>query len=221
MQHHEPLCHAGPAPRHGPVAGMTVVAPASPGPETVAPRGADTLGVVVVSFGPADLLRSNLANARLVGDGVHVVVVDNFSSAENRRAVEELGAAHGWHVVGMPDNRGFGAACNAGVAAARELGCRTFLFLNPDAVITPAVVAELRAHSTREPLALISPRLVSSTGEVVFRMARTDLRDGRVRARLAGGSGPPDPGDWLCGACVVAHDELLTRIGGFDEGYFL
>ncbi len=180
------------------------------------------LAVVVVSYGSTDLLHRNLATADLVGPDVHVVVVDNFSTAANRRAVTELGAAQGWHVVGMPDNRGFGAACNAGVAAARQLGCRTFLFLNPDAVITRAVVAELRAHSLREPMAMISPLLVDSAGRVVFRVARTDLRDGRVRSRPRGADpATTDPGDWLCGACVVVHDELLTRVGGFDEGYFL
>ncbi|MGY1665224.1 glycosyltransferase [Geodermatophilus sp. SYSU D00696] len=185
---------------------------------------ADTapLAVVVVSFGSADLLRRNLATADSSGPDVRVVVVDNFSTPANRRAVEELGAARGWHVVGMPDNRGFGAACNAGVAAGRELGCRTFLFLNPDAVIDPGVVAELRAHSLREPMALISPLLVDSQGRVVFRVARTDLRDGRVRSRpVDADRSTTDPGDWLCGACLVVHDDLLTRIGGFDEGYFL
>src|SRR3954447_17926941 len=131
---------------------MTVTALAPSGPASTAPDDDAPLGVVVVSYGSADLLRRNLAPAGLVSDDVLVVVVDNFSSPENRRAVEDLGAARGWHVVGMPDNRGFGAACNAGVAAARELGCRTFLFLNPDAVITPAVVVELRAQSLREPM---------------------------------------------------------------------
>jgi GT2 family glycosyltransferase len=184
--------------------------------------GVAPLGVVVVSFGSAELLRRNLVRADLTGEDVHVVVVDNFSTPENRRAVEELGASQGWHVVGMPDNRGFGAACNAGVAAARALGCRTFLFLNPDALISRAVVAELRAHSMRDPMALISPLLVDSAGEVVFRAARTDLRDGRIHRRPdTDGPRTNDRGDWLCGACVVVHDELLRRIGGYDEGYFL
>jgi len=186
------------------------------------PDGDGPLGVIVVNFGPTDLLRRNLAAADLPRHGVHVVVVDNFSSAENRRAVDALGAANGWHVIGMPDNRGFGAACNAGVERARELGSRTFLFLNPDAVITAEVVAELRAHSMREPLAMISPLLLDSAGEVVFRAARTDLRSGRIRSRpIAAGAETTDPGDWLCGACVVVHDDLLARIGGYDEDYFL
>jgi GT2 family glycosyltransferase len=201
---------------------VTVAAPSLAGPENRSSDGGPALAVVVVSYGSADLLRRTLAPAGLPGPDVHVVVVDNYSTDANRRAIEELGAASGWHVVGMPDNRGFGAACNAGVAAARKLGCGTFLFLNPDAVITPAVVAELRAHSLREPMAMISPELVSSSGDVVFRAARTDLRTGRVRRRPeSAGLRTTDPGDWLCGACVVVHDELLGRIGGFDEGYFL
>jgi GT2 family glycosyltransferase len=199
---------------------MTALVPS--GPADTDPDDGTPLGVVVVSYGSARLLRENLAAARLPGAHVRVVVVDNFSTQENREAVELLGVEHGWTVVAMPDNRGFGAASNAGVAAARELGCRTFLFLNPDAVITPTVVAELRAHSLREPMALISPQLVDSDGEVVFRVARTDLRDGRIRRR-PDGEGPQtnDPGDWLCGACVVVHDELFSRIGGYDEEYFL
>src|SRR3954468_14296785 len=201
---------------------VTLTAPAGVDPSASASAEDTPLGVVVFSSASADLLRRNLAPARLAGPRVRVVVVDNYSTDENRRSVQELGRAHGWHVVAMPDNRGFGAACNAGVAAARELGCRAFLFLNPDAVISSATVAELRAHSLREPMAMISPQLVSSTGEVVFRVARTDLRDGRV-GRRPDTEGPRtnDPGDWLCGACVVVHDELLSRIGGFDEGYFL
>jgi GT2 family glycosyltransferase len=217
---HEPF--GDPAHRDRGTPGMTGIAEAPSRPTPALPTDGDLLGVVVVSYGSTQLLRRTLAPAGLTGDGVLVVVVDNFSTAQNRRDVEELAAAEGWHVVGMPDNRGFGAACNAGVEAARELGCRTFLFLNPDAVIAPAVVAELRAHVTREPLALVSPLLVDSAGDVVFRMARTDLRDGRVRSRPAGGGdGPNHPGDWLCAACVAVHDDLLRRIGGFAEDYFL
>jgi GT2 family glycosyltransferase/glycosyltransferase involved in cell wall biosynthesis len=186
------------------------------------PAFAEALGIVVVSFGPTDLLGRNLAAAGSYGDDVVIIVVDNFSTQENRHSVEELGHERGWHVVGMPDNRGFGAACNAGVAVGRELGCRTFLFLNPDARISSAVVAELRAHSLREPMALISPVLVDSAGDVVFDVARTDLRTGRILARPEGADRAAAVlGDWLCGACVVVHDDLLRRIGGFDEGYFL
>jgi GT2 family glycosyltransferase/glycosyltransferase involved in cell wall biosynthesis len=190
--------------------------------QAVADGNGGPIGVVVVSYGSPELLRRTLAGSGLAGDDVRVVVVDNFSSADHRHELTVLAGDHGWHLVALPDNRGFGAGCNAGVAAARDLGCTTFLFLNPDAAISPTVVAELRAHSLREPLALISPVLVDSAGDVVFRMARTDLRTGRVRTRPADAAGRTnDPGDWLCAACVVASDQLLRRIGGFAEDYFL
>ncbi|MCU1615894.1 MAG: hypothetical protein JWO98_3434, partial [Frankiales bacterium] len=200
---------------------MTLTGPAAP--PSVGGRGEDDpIGVVVVSYGSAELLRRNLAPLELPGDRVRVIVVDNYSTDDNRRAVEALGAEHGWTVVGLPDNRGFGVASNAGAAVAGELGCRSFLFLNPDARISREVVGELRIQSLREPLALISPQLVDSAGEVVFRAARTDLRDGRVHRRPDGeGLRTRDPGDWLCGACLVVHADLFARIGGFDEGFFL
>jgi GT2 family glycosyltransferase len=199
---------------------VTVTLPAARPPDLGSTS--DPIGIVVVSYGSPALLRRTLAGSDIGGDDVRVVVVDNFSSVANRRELAELATAQGWHLVGLPDNRGFGVGCNAGVAAARELGCTTFLFLNPDAVISRAVVADLRAHSLRDPSALISPVLVDSAGEVVFRMARTDLRTGRVRTRPADAAGRPnDPGDWLCAACVVVSDELLRRIGGFAEDYFL
>jgi GT2 family glycosyltransferase len=86
-------------------------------------------------------------------------------------------------------------------------------------VVSAEVTTELRAHSTREPLALISPRLVDADGDVVFRGARVDLRTGDTVSRPDGAD--DDAGDWLTAACLMVHNRLLQRIGGVDEGYFL
>jgi GT2 family glycosyltransferase/glycosyltransferase involved in cell wall biosynthesis len=179
------------------------------------------MGIVVVNYGSHRLLADNLGSAGELGPAMQVVVVDNFSTANERNAVQELATARGWHLVELPDNRGFGAAVNAGAAAAAELGCQTYLLLNPDAVITPGVLAELRAHSLREPECLISPVIVDSAGAVVFRGARLDLASGRIR------SNQPElpPGgtwvSWLTAACLVVHRQLFERIGGMAEEFFL
>ena len=72
---------------------MTATVPAPPDSPPVPRDGDAPLGVVVVSYGSADLLRRTLARAGLPGPDVRVVVVDNYSSEANRRAVRELGAA--------------------------------------------------------------------------------------------------------------------------------
>ncbi|GAA4752555.1 hypothetical protein GCM10023328_39700 [Modestobacter marinus] len=195
-----------------------------PGPAERAGEATGVLGLVVVNYGSSRLIEANLAGADPTGPSVRVVVVDNFSSTAERQAVETLTAARGWDLVALPDNRGFGAAVNAGIDAARQAGCVTFLLLNPDASIAPAVVEELRRHSLREPLALLSPRIVTPEGAVFFDGAQLYTDTGRLRGRRPAGprSRPGGPvEEWLTGACLVVHDDLLRRAGGLAEDFFL
>jgi GT2 family glycosyltransferase/glycosyltransferase involved in cell wall biosynthesis len=179
------------------------------------------IGIVVVNYGSSGLLATNLRSTAELGPDVRVVVVDNHSTAEERQAVTRLGHDRGWEVVPLPDNRGFGAATNAGVAAARAQGCATFLCLNPDAQAGPEVIAELRAHSLREPMTMISPLIVSSAGEDEFGGSTLSLRDGRIRGNRPGRPLLRGAEPWLTGACLVVHQQLWDLLGGFDEGYFL
>lgn len=175
------------------------------------------IGLVTVNYASAELLRQTpdtLSSAE-----VEIVVVDNFSTAAERARITRLAAERDWHLVSMPDNRGFGAGVNAGVRRARELGCRCFLLLNPDARAEPEVVASLRAASLADPMALISPRLVDRDGRLVFAGSHLDLRTGRTaRARAATG---PEEMFWLTAACLAVHDELWQRVGGLAEDYFM
>lgn len=205
-----------------PVAPASVSRVTSLSPRAAAARGGPVgLGVVVVNYGSSELLRRNLAGAGPLGPDVSVVVVDNHSTDEERAAVTALAAEQGWDLVALPDNRGFGAASNAGFARARELGCATFCCLNPDASVTAEVLEELRQASLADPLAVIAPRIVDSTGATVFAGSTLGLRDGRTGAphSPARSRGPVE--DWLTGACLVVSAEMVDRTGGYDEDYFL
>lgn len=205
---------------------MSTTLQTGPRPAQGSGEAAGVLGVVVVNYGSHRLIEANLAAADPTGPSVRVVVVDNFSSAAERQAVETLTAARAWGLVALPDNRGFGAAVNAGIDAARQAGCVTFLLLNPDASISPAVVEELRRHSLREPLTLVSPRIVTPEGAVFFDGAQLYTDTGRLRGRRPAPAGPRSrPGgpveEWLTGACLVVHDDLLRRAGGLADDFFL
>jgi GT2 family glycosyltransferase len=204
----------------------TVPATAQPGGDaaTAAPA---RLAVVVVNYGSSELLARNLAALDGLPDTV-VVVVDNRTTAAEQDAVVRLAAGHGWAHVLLPDNRGFGAAANAGAREAHRLGCTSYLFLNPDAVVAPEVVAELHRHSTADPLALVTPVLVTSADTVFFAGADLSLADGRLRGRRGpAGQRRVSPAlrgatrEWLTAACLVVHSTVFDRIGGFDERYFL
>jgi N-acetylglucosaminyl-diphospho-decaprenol L-rhamnosyltransferase len=153
-----------------------------------------------------------------------VIVVDNLSDAGERAQVTRLAGRRGWELVAMPDNRGFGAAVNAGAARAETLGCSSLLLLNPDAVITTDAVAALREQCEREPMTMVSPRIADSTGRIVFQGTELLLANGQMRG-LGRKPARPDPNErallWLTGACIAMSVDLFRRIGGYDESYFL
>ena len=178
------------------------------------------LGVVVVNYGSSALLAANLAPLAAAGPSVRIVVVDNLSTTAERVAITRLARTAGWDLVTLPDNRGFGAGVNAGLRAAQDAGCTAFLLLNPDACVTAAVAEELRRHVVREPMALVSPRVLASDGTVFFAGSRLLLDTGRIRGRGAGEVRGPVT-EWISGACVALSAQLLRRIGPLDESYFL
>ena len=185
----------------------------------MSPAGEHPLGVVVVNHGSSELLRRNLAEHDLRPVAEHIVVVDNHSNDAEGEAVRELAHRMGWHLVALPENAGFGAGMNAGVARARALGCTVFLLLNPDARIGREVLAELHRDCVTEPLRLLSPRLVREDGTTWFEGA-TVLVDRGITSTAPGSDSSAING-WLTGACLIVHRDLWDRLGGFDDSYFL
>ena len=189
---------------------------------------AQKMAVVVVNYGSHALIERNLGDLEMPGPGVHVVIVDNFSSAAERAAIEGLANERGWQLLCGP-NVGFGAGANLGLQAALRAGCDCFLVLNPDAHAETAVIEALAQHCREDTLALITPRLTTTRGTVVFEGSQVFLDTGRIkrqRSTAIEASHPAAGGGraaraWLPGTCLALHRELLERVGGFDEPYFL
>ncbi|MBC7723497.1 MAG: glycosyltransferase family 2 protein [Burkholderiaceae bacterium] len=183
------------------------------------PDSQPALAVVIVNFGSHDLIEPNVLGLDLDWVSSRVVIVDNFRSADDSAAIAEVCARHGWALVRNPVNLGFGAAMNVGVARARELGCSVFLLLNPDASIERDSLEELYERAVADPLALRSPRVDRPDGTRWFDGATVLIRQGRTST--AAGSISSAPFGWISGACLVVHEELWERVGGFDESFFL
>lgn len=177
------------------------------------------VGIVVVNYGSSNLLAQNLAGLGDDSDAARIVVVDNFSSPAEREALDALAALHGWTVVPLRRNVGFGAAMNAGVARAMELGAERFLLINPDAQIEEPVIIELARDSAEDPTSIVCPRIVHPDGSTWFSGGTVLVERGRTST--AAGSDSSAPGGWLTGACMMISAELWRTLGGFDNQYFL
>lgn len=192
--------------------------------------------IVTVSYNSGDVLPAFLASVPAAStDVVPVVVADNDSAdADALRAVTE---AAGARFLALGENRGYGGAVNRAVATL-DPAVRWVLVSNPDVVLEPGALDRLVATAESDPgIGATGPRLLEPTGEV-YPSARLvpSLRTGLGHAVFANvwpgnpwtrryrqdgeHDGQRDAG-WLSGACVLVRRDVLDRLGGFDEGYFM
>jgi GT2 family glycosyltransferase len=180
------------------------------------------ISVVVVNWNRKELLRACLSSlARQKNVDFETIVVDNGSSdGSGEMAESEFGA----RVIRNQENRGFCAANNQGIAAARG---EFIALLNNDAEAAPGWLAALHRACSSGPevgmaaskiLVWEDPRRIDKAGHLIF-------PDGQNRGR---GSGALDEGQfdrpeevlWPDGCAAMYRKEMLDRIGGFDEDFF-
>ena len=142
-------------------------------------------------------------------------------------------AAHGAELIELPDNPGFGAANNAGVArASRDVT----ILLNPDTELVDHSLDELAAQARIHPRALHAPRLLEPDGSVqrsahplpgtvgalLPALVHPPLlpRSLRERAEPYRAERPRTIG-WAIAACLAAPTALLRELGPFDPAIHL
>ncbi|HEY2018919.1 MAG TPA: glycosyltransferase family 2 protein [Bryobacteraceae bacterium] len=180
------------------------------------------VSVVVVNWNREALLGACLASlAHQTGVDFETIVVDNGSTDGSPDMAErKFGAL----VLRNHENRGFCAANNQGIAAARG---EFIALLNNDAEAEPGWLAALHRACTRAPdvgmaaskiLVWEDPARIDKAGHLIY-------PDGQNRGR---GTGALDVGQfdreeevlWPDGCAAMYRKEMLDRIGGFDEDLF-
>lgn len=181
---------------------------------TAAPRHAEDITVVIVTYNSATILPWSLP---ALATHPHVVVIDNASADETLATVRrELPQAR---VIEAGRNLGFGRANNLGLDA-----CRTpmALIMNPDTRLEDGCLAALQVAAERYPdAAMLAPVLFDAPGVVgdFFRGPFADAAIARPADRQ-----PPD-GDccveFVTGAAMLLRLAPMRQIGFFDPWFFL
>ncbi|MBV9742418.1 MAG: glycosyltransferase family 2 protein, partial [Acidobacteriia bacterium] len=180
------------------------------------------ISVVVVNWNRKELLRACLDSLRRqAGVAFEVILVDNGSSDGSAEMAER---EFGVEVIRNGENRGFCAANNQGIHAARG---EFVALLNNDAEAEPGWLEALwRAAASAADVGMVAskilawedPRRIDKAGHLIF-------PDGQNRGR---GSGAEDCGQydhdqealWPDGCAALYRKAMLDQIGGFDEDFF-
>ncbi len=187
------------------------------------PVSSPLVSVVVVNWNRGDLLRACLRSleAQSFRD-FEILVVDNGSGDGSPAMVEaEFPAAR---VIRNDANRGYCAANNQGIAAARG---RYVALINNDAEADPRWIEELLgAFRVADDVGMAASKiLVWESRGTIDKAGHLIYPDGQNRGR---GTGETDRGQydrieetaWPDGCAALYRRQMLDRIGGFDEDFF-
>jgi len=187
-----------------------------------------SIAVVIVSYQSASTLDACLVRLRAAEDVAEIRVVDNGSDDGTLEIVQRHASADPrLRFIANPDNPGFAAANNQGVADSQA---PWLAFINPDLLVATDTLSLLRARGVALGDCVLGVEQVDEQGQPDAAVRRRDpdfgamLRHPGQGARLAIPADPSQPLQRvpaLSGALLLMPRALFERIGGWDAGYRL
>jgi GT2 family glycosyltransferase len=195
------------------------------------------LSVIIVAWNSAPWIEPCLSSLMVDLQGIagEVIVVDNASMDTTVDLIHRRFPQV--RLLQNPHNAGFGRACNQALAISRG---EFVLFLNPDTHIQPGMVQTLLHFLRAHPEAgAVGPTLLNPDGSLQLSgNSFPSLTNLWVEAFFLDRCFPAHPlfgghklshvdrtvvreVDWVMGACLLAPQAVLEKIGGFDERFFL
>ncbi len=186
------------------------------------------IAAIVVTYQSGSTIDACLSRLRQAQDVAEIRVIDN-GSMDGTLDIVQRHASHDPRVrfVGNPDNPGFAAANNQGVADSHS---PWLAFINPDLMVEPDTLAELRCRAEALGDCLLGVEQLDEHGHADEAVRRRDpdfllmLRSPGKGSKLAVAREPHQalqrvPA--LSGALLMMPRALFERIGGWDAGYRL
>ena len=168
---------------------------------------------VVVAYGCDDRLRECL---EMLAPELPTIVVDNSSHPGVRALAQRLGATYD----DPRSNLGFASGVNRGLR--RTCRDADVLLVNPDALITPEAISQLRQAAAHAGVAAAAPRLREPESGVESRVLWPFPTPAKAwRQALGLGDGKADDQGYVVGAVLLLTRPALDAVGGFDERFFL
>jgi GT2 family glycosyltransferase/glycosyltransferase involved in cell wall biosynthesis len=184
-------------------------------------RATPPVSIVIVTFGNLPLtelcLESVRRNTRHLN--VEIVVVDNASPDGTPAFLEAFAERHpGVRVILNPENRGFAAANNQGLAASTGA---SLVLLNNDTVVPPGWLTGLLAHLEDPSVGLVGPVTNFAGNEAKIEVPYRTMREMELFAADRAVRYARQRADipMVAMFCTAMRREVWTRIGPLDERF--
>jgi len=196
------------------------------------------ISIVIVNYKVPEHLIVTLRSIREAElcDKTEIIIVDNASQDASEELITEEFPTVTW--VQLKNNIGFGKACNVGVRSAQS---DYILLLNPDTVIAGnTLTAAYQFMESHPEVGLMGPKILNPDGSLqasckrgfptpavtfyhfcgLSKLFPKSKRFGRYNLSFIDADTSSEV-DAISGSFMFLRKELYTRVGGFDERFFL
>lgn len=182
----------------------------------------------MVNYNGYALTRDCLASfAKVTWPGNYVLIVVDNASADDPLPRLQLEFPNVLYVESKT-NLGFTGGNNLGLAAAYELGVKYIFFLNNDTVVSENIFVLVNFLETNRDVGMVAPLTFYHDNPAIisFGGGQLDRNTGRITSLNKGITRSEMSTDvvycsFLEGAAIMARADLIRRVGGFNDDYFL
>ena len=180
-----------------------------------APPDRPQLSVIIINYNTADYIGQCITSVLMQRSVNHeIIVVDNASVDHSVDLIHDQFPMV--RIIVNSHNRGFAAANNQAIS----ISCGHYLFfLNPDTTVADGCLEAIVNFMDRNPSVGIAGTAISDPDGTLHPSVHQHYPGGRRARKIAAGL----VGDiaWVLGAAMAMPANLMRRLGGFDERFFL
>ena len=189
-----------------------------------------TVSIIIVNYNGLEFTRQCLETLYRYHDSkmIEVIVVDNNSTDGSQKDLPVLFPSI--TLISLPENKGFGAANNAGAAIAKG---EFLFFVNNDTLFREEILSVMKTQILlNEKCGIVGPKLLNQDQSFQlsfgsFPSLRTEM-EAKQSAHNYSLQSAQDivshltiKKDWVTGAAFMIKRHLFELVGGFDEHYFM
>lgn len=184
------------------------------------------IGIVLVNYNGHDLTIKTIESIFASGyPNVEIIVVDNKSIDDSIDLIEKKYPR--LKIIKNNENLGFGEANNQGINyLINQANCEYILLLNNDVEIDKNLIYELLKKASISVVTVPKIMYFDTPNIIWYGGGYINFETGSVKQRgiNENDSHKYDFEEYVTfasGCCLLIHSEILKKIGGFDESYFM
>ncbi len=177
--------------------------------------------IVIVNYNDLDYLHDFMRSVEgQTYKNIQVIMVDNASVDDSVKWMETNCSKV--HIIKQSENTGFGAGCNIGMEYAIKQGAEYVLLLNTDTILEKNLVEELIRYADDK--TVVTGQITCGDGtDIWYSGGRIDKEKGITEQNLYGIDVQKEyyEVEFISGCCMMISKNIIERVGGFDETFFL